>query len=93
MTQFFEWFEGFGVKGTIKGKEINNKKLKLYKVLTEDMNHNGMQYKEGYNEDILPFEPKCYCKSGGLSFKSVNNIFSSLESDCHIREVFIDDNL
>ena len=60
----------------ITGKEFNTrtksslfKKKQCYvKLTTRDENHNGLQYTDGLNIDILQFNPNGRCQSGGSYF-------------------------
>ena len=42
--------------------------MNFYKIMNEDENHNGLQYKTGLNVDILPFNPSGDCELGGIYF-------------------------
>jgi len=42
--------------------------MKFYKILNEEENHNGLQYKTGLNIDPLPFNPSGTCRSGGMYY-------------------------
>jgi len=48
--------------------------MKYFRIV-DPKGHHGMIYKEGYNEDILPFNPSGSCKPGGLYF-SREDIFA-----------------
>ena len=50
----------------ISGKEFNQKGIQLYKLTREDNNHNGLQFKEGLNKDILPWNISESCSKGGI---------------------------
>ena len=41
----------------IKGKELNKKGDKLFKVLNEEEKHHNMQYQEGVNIDVFFYCP------------------------------------
>jgi len=41
--------------------------MKYYKIVNPK-GHYGLVYKEGYNEDTLPFDPSGKCKPGGIYF-------------------------
>jgi hypothetical protein len=59
----------------ICGRDI---KLPIYKILNENMTHNGYVYKLGTNTDSLPFNPKGSCRPGGLYFADVLTSLISL---------------
>ena len=59
--------------------------MKYFKVVDPEGNY-GMVYKEGYNEDILPFNPSENCESGGLYFAS-KDIFAFYDYGYLIYEV------
>jgi hypothetical protein len=61
------------MKMLINGRDI---KLPIYKVLNENMTHNGYVYSLGTNTDSLPFNPKGSCESGGLYFANILNIIN-----------------
>ena len=47
-----------------------------YKVTNEEERHNGLNYKTGVVEDILPFNdnPKASCVRGGIYFTTPENL-------------------
>ena len=47
----------------ISGSEFNEKYegIIFYKLTNDTENHHGLQYKDGLNEDIIPFSPKGEC--------------------------------
>lgn len=47
---------------------------KYYKVMRQDLDHNGFIYKLGMNIDHLPFNPSGSCLSGGLYYTNLENI-------------------
>ena len=59
-----------------------------YKILNEDETHYGMQYKNGLNVDILPFNPSGDCTHGGIYF-SREDILAFLGYGIWIRKVTI----
>jgi len=66
-----------------KGDEMT----KYYKILNEDECHHGMQYKNGLNTDVLPFNPSGSCEPGGIYFSDVENILEFAGYGPWIREV------
>ena len=60
----------------ISGSEFNEKYegIIFYKLTNDTENHHGLQYKDGLNEDIIPFSPKGECTSGGIYFTDEKNI-------------------
>lgn len=50
----------------INPKEIAH--LKLYKITNKEEKHHGLQYKDGFNQDILEFKPVGNCSPGGMYF-------------------------
>jgi len=65
--------------------------MKYYKILNEEEKHYGMQYKDGLNVDVLPFNPSGSCKPGGIYFTDVENIFEFCDYGPWIREVTLPD--
>lgn len=45
--------------------------MKFYKLLANDLTHNGFTYKEGLNIDPVLFNPHGVCEPGGLYFTSL----------------------
>jgi hypothetical protein len=64
--------------------------MKYYKILNKEECHNGLQYKDGLNEDLLPFAEKGSCIAGGIYFAS-KDIFAFLNYGPWLREVTIPD--
>jgi hypothetical protein len=64
--------------------------MKYYKILNKEECHNGLQYKDGLNEDPLPFAEDGSCVAGGIYFAS-KDIFAFLGYGPWIREVTIPD--
>ena len=60
----------------ISGSEFNEKYegIIFYKLTNDTENHHGLQYKDGLNEDIIPFSSKGECTSGGIYFTDGKNI-------------------
>jgi hypothetical protein len=54
----------------ITGEEFNKKykDISFVKLTNHECNHNGFQFKEGLNEDILKFDSREKCGAGGLYF-------------------------
>ena len=44
------------------------------KCLNNELKHYNFQYKIGLNEDLIPFNPRYYCKPGGLYFTTKEHI-------------------
>lgn len=64
--------------------------MKYYKITNEAERHNGMQYRDGLNVDIVPFNPSGDCEPGGIYF-SREDILAFL---CHgpwLRDVTLPD--
>jgi ankyrin repeat protein len=60
--------------------------VNYYKITNEFENHHGMQYKDGLNTDILPFNPHGTCTDGGIYF-SREDILAFLDYGPWIRRV------
>jgi len=60
--------------------------MKYYKILNEKENHRGLQYYDGLNIDILPFDPSGSCEPGGIYF-SRKDILAFIDYGPWIREV------
>ena len=60
--------------------------MNYYKITNEEEKHNNMQYKDGLNVDILPFNPKGDCEKGGIYF-SREDILAFLNYGPWIRRV------
>lgn len=71
--------------------------MHLVKLTNETENHNGFQFQNGLNVDIVPFYPKGQCKRGGIYFIDADNINNWLSYNSnvgemiHIRNVTIPD--
>lgn len=59
--------------------------MKYYKIVNPN-GHNGIVYKEGYNEDPLPFTPSGDCEPGGIYF-SREDILAFLDYGTEVYEV------
>jgi hypothetical protein len=59
------------------------------KITNLEENHNGLQYKDGLVEDIIPFAKEGSCVPGGIYFSDDKNICGFLEYGEWIREVTI----
>jgi len=66
-------------------------KMKFWKITNDQENHNGMQYHDGLNEDILEFNPSGDCDPGGIYFAS-KDILEFLDYGPWIREVTLPEN-
>jgi hypothetical protein len=64
---------------------------KYYKLTNELEIHNGVQYYDGLNVDILPFAENGSCCKGGLYFSDETNILQFLDGMFWIREITIPD--
>ena len=62
--------------------------MKFYKIMTEKEKHYDMQYTEGMNIDVVPFNPSGACRSGGIYFAR-EDIFEFYDYGPWIREVII----
>jgi len=60
--------------------------MKFYKITNEKECHHGLQYHDGLNEDIVPFNPSGDCETGGIYFAR-EDILSFLIYGPWIREV------
>jgi hypothetical protein len=59
------------------------------KITNLEENHNGLQYKDGLVEDIIPFVKEGSCCAGGIYFSDEKNICGFLDYGVWIREVSI----
>jgi hypothetical protein len=59
------------------------------KITNQEENHNGLQYRDGLVEDILPFQPEGSCVAGGIYFTTPEHICEFLNYGVWIREVTI----
>lgn len=59
--------------------------MKYYKIVNPE-GHRGIIYKEGYNEDILPFNPSGDCEKGGIYFAR-EDILAFLDYGTELYEV------
>ena len=62
--------------------------MNYYKITNENELHHGMQYQDGLNTDVLPFNPTGDCEPGGIYFASTD-IFSFLDYGPWIRKVIV----
>lgn len=60
-----------------------------YKVLNEELNHKGFQYRMGLNIDTEEFNPSGSCESGGLYFTTKEHLCKFLDYGIYIAEVYI----
>jgi len=65
--------------------------MKFYKILNEEEKHYGMQYKDGLNVDVLPFNPSGSCEPGGIYFTDVEHILEFCDYGPWVREVTLPD--
>jgi hypothetical protein len=59
------------------------------KVTNAAENHHGLQYVDGLNVDIIPFEREGSCCPGGIYFTTPKYIGNFLHMGCYIREVMV----
>ncbi len=64
-------------------EKVGNDK-QFMKILRNDMTHYNFTYKEGLNEDILPFNPSGSCEPGGLYFTTIDHIHEFFDCGDHI---------
>ena len=62
--------------------------MKFYKITNEEERHNGMQYQDGLNVDVVKFKPHGSCLSGGIYY-SREDILAFLWCGVWLREVTI----
>mgnify|MGYP003402889312 CR=1 FL=1 len=62
--------------------------MNYYKITNEIELHQNMQYQDGLNIDVLPFNPKGDCESGGIYFSSID-VLAFLDYGPWIRRVII----
>ena len=72
----------------VKGKDLRN--MVLCKVVTEDLNMKGFQYKLGLNEDTQPLVTKGSCRAG-LHFAGIENICDFLDYGTKLTIVSVPD--
>ena len=65
--------------------------MNYYKITNEEEIHNKMEYKDGLNVDILPFNPSGDCDPGGIYFAR-EDIFAFLNYGKWIRKVELPEN-
>ncbi len=80
----------------LTGKDFNikfNSENKFFvRYMNDNMKHYNFTFKEGLNEDIVPFNPNGECESGGLYFTTIDYIQNFTPcSRHHIRFVEIPD--
>ena len=65
------------IGSVLSGEEFKrlNKGKKFYKLTTFDELHNGFQFRDNLNVDIVEFNPLGECKGGGMYFADFENIF------------------
>jgi hypothetical protein len=64
-----------------------------YKLTNAEENHNGFKYKDGYNFDIVAFDPTGSCKPGGLYFTKLEHLYQFEGFGTNLREVRIPKNI
>ena len=62
-------------------------KAKRFFKIVNTFGHRGMFYKNGVNEDIVPFDEEPTCGRGGLYFTDLQNILSFLDYGTQLYEV------
>ena len=62
------------------------KAKRFFKIVNTD-GHRGMSYKNGVNEDIVPFNEAPTCGSGGLYFTDLHNILNFVDYGTQLYEV------
>ena len=62
-------------------------KAKRFFKIVNTAGHRGMFYKNGVNEDIMPFNEELTCGSGGLYFTDLQNILNFLDYGTQLYEV------
>lgn len=62
--------------------------MPYYKIFNREELHNNLQYHDGINEDIIPFNPKGTCEPGGMYY-SREDILEFIHYGCWIREVVL----
>ena len=74
--------------------KFNSENKFFVRYMNDSMRHYKFTYKEGLNEDTIPFNPSGDCESGGLYFTTVDyvhNFKSCTHPNHHIRLVEIPD--
>ena len=61
------------------------------KITNAKENHHGLQYHDGLVEDIVPFDEKGSCCSGGIYFTTPEYICKYLNFGVNVREVTVPD--
>jgi hypothetical protein len=84
-------FSNENIGHELTGLELNRlaKGNKFYKIININKNHNGFQYKLGYNKDTHEFVPISGCLSGGLYFTTIDYIFEFTLFGCYRCEIQI----
>jgi hypothetical protein len=62
--------------------------MRYWKITNKEERHHYLQYKDGLNVDIVPFNPIGSCEPGGIYFAS-KDIFRFIDYGPWIREVFL----
>ena len=65
----------------ITGKQFNEiyYNEKFIKLTNHTCIHNKLKFKEGLNEDLVPFNPSRECKKGGLYFCNIDDFTDWIE--------------
>ena len=63
--------------------------MRFFKVTNNSEVHHGFVYKDGYNEDHLPFQDTGNCCPGGLYFTDERSVHMFLEYGVWLREVYV----
>lgn len=84
--------ENFVLSGKDFKTKYNVENKFFMRYMNDNMTHYGFVYKEGLNEDTVPFNPTGNCNPGGLYFTTAEHIRNHLEfKGGHIRLVEIPD--
>jgi hypothetical protein len=61
----------------------------FFKITNNDEIHKSFCYKDGFNFDIHPFNPKGYCSGGGLYFTKIGEIFFYHNYGIYLRPILV----
>lgn len=63
--------------------------MKYYKILNQEENHRGLQYRTGLNtlQSHETWNPSGECKGGGIYYTDQKHVFGHMYPNCWIREV------
>lgn len=87
-----EFYDEISLKD--KNNKENQRYERCYKLTCESENHFDLQYHDGLNEDVLPFNPDGSCQPGGLYFfteSQLVNLYDYVNNVFYIREVIFYD--